>query len=471
MSELIPQTGPDVAALIRGANVIDLETTLNSDELGDKGFSGSFNSKKNTIVAMGIQASPFSEKKGKNYIEGHVCKNDSIAVAPRFRETYQTSAMVSSLVRVLDSLDRPMLLVGHNIAFDIGHLIADFPSFASRTHKILLWDTMIAEYLLSAQEQTYVGLEKACERYGIPFEKDDEVTTSFKLGIGSDCINPEILLDYMREDVSATSQLFMKQHNAAHADGGLHAVKYMIGLMTARLPTLQAEVHGMYVDKIGFDAQKLDLQNHWETLKHELQAQMRVFFPAGHTMNEITPSSPKQVGLLLYGGSFNVAAEEVIYEVDGLTPVMFKSGPKKGTIKTKKVTDTRTFSTSPLIQRINARYPASANPPCKAKNGTSTKVLNDILDEVNKIYRTGGILQNNEAATVKFIDKVLEFRKLDKNFGTYYEGLEKHFWEASGSIEMVKIHPKYNHNVTKTKRLSSSSPNMQNVSNKETQDT
>ena len=56
------------------------------------------------------------------------------------------------------------------------------------------------------------------------------------------------------------------------------------------------------------------------------------------------------------------------------------------------------------------------------------------------------------------IDCILEYRKIAKVSGTYIEGLKKHI-QSDG-----KIHTSFNQTMTQTGRLSSSDPNLQNIS-------
>lgn len=56
------------------------------------------------------------------------------------------------------------------------------------------------------------------------------------------------------------------------------------------------------------------------------------------------------------------------------------------------------------------------------------------------------------------IDHILSYRKLSKIYSTYAEGLKKYIWKDG------KIHTIYNQCATQTGRLSSSEPNLQNIS-------
>jgi len=61
-----------------------------------------------------------------------------------------------------------------------------------------------------------------------------------------------------------------------------------------------------------------------------------------------------------------------------------------------------------------------------------------------------------------FTTSVLEYRTMAKDLSTYYKPYIALTWPTDRCI-----HPKYNHCATATGRLSSSSPNMQNVTNGE----
>jgi len=62
---------------------------------------------------------------------------------------------------------------------------------------------------------------------------------------------------------------------------------------------------------------------------------------------------------------------------------------------------------------------------------------------------------------VEFVKVLLEYRKLAKDINTYWKGVVKQYWPNDECI-----HGNLNHAVTNTGRLSSSNPNMQNLSGK-----
>ena len=78
--------------------------------------------------------------------------------------------------------------------------------------------------------------------------------------------------------------------------------------------------------------------------------------------------------------------------------------------------------------------------PDNKKGSTSVEVLKDLKDKH------------------PIIEKILEYRKYFKLISTYVEGLKPHVYEDG------KIHANFNQALTQTGRLSSSNPNLQNIS-------
>ncbi|MDD6468108.1 MAG: DNA polymerase I [Erysipelotrichaceae bacterium] len=96
-------------------------------------------------------------------------------------------------------------------------------------------------------------------------------------------------------------------------------------------------------------------------------------------------------------------------------------------------------------------------------NINSPKKLAEIL--YDKLQLPGGkkrstaidVLQKLQG-THPIIDSIMEYRKYQKLYSTYAEGLKKYIHEDG------KIHTQYNQCITQTGRLSSTDPNLQNIS-------
>ncbi len=97
-------------------------------------------------------------------------------------------------------------------------------------------------------------------------------------------------------------------------------------------------------------------------------------------------------------------------------------------------------------------------------NISSTKQLGEILftklglDAKNKKLSTASDVLSDLSGKHPIIDKITEYRKYSKLISTYIEGLKPHVHEDG------KIHAQFNQAQTTTGRLSSSNPNLQNIS-------
>ena len=96
-------------------------------------------------------------------------------------------------------------------------------------------------------------------------------------------------------------------------------------------------------------------------------------------------------------------------------------------------------------------------------NIASPKQIGDIL--FNKLGLSGNKKQSTDVDSLKeiqnehpIVGKILEYRKYFKLLTTYVEGLKGHIFPDG------KIHAKFNQALTTTGRLSSSDPNLQNIS-------
>ena len=99
----------------------------------------------------------------------------------------------------------------------------------------------------------------------------------------------------------------------------------------------------------------------------------------------------------------------------------------------------------------------------KTFNINSTKQLGDVLyDDLalpsGKKRSTAADKLEKLVGVHPIIEHLLEYRKLSKIYSTYAEGLKKYIWKDG------KIHTIYNQCATQTGRLSSSEPNLQNIS-------
>jgi DNA polymerase I len=146
-------------------------------------------------------------------------------------------------------------------------------------------------------------------------------------------------------------------------------------------------------------------------------------------MKEFNPDSPQQVGTVLFGGETSFTERKQVG--------VYKNGKPK-------------FSTAQVTLPVIGKYPK--------EHATLTPTGEYQTDEAT-LSRL--VAADFLAHRRKFVELLMEYREMSKELKTYWVGLGKHV--------MVDgyIHHKLNHTATRTGRLSSSSPNMQNIANSE----
>jgi hypothetical protein len=288
--------------------------------------------------------------------------------------------------------------VGHNIKFDLLHLVQGALRKGQPRAELLkwlmsvkVWDTMLAEYLLTGQSSTMPSLDQVSEKYGGTL-KDDKIKEYWDNGYLTSQIPEEELEEYGIADVENTEKVFLAQYKLAEEMGMLPLIESQ---MEALVTTTVMEFNGMMFDKeqaVGAIARgnaELDV------LIAELNECMG--------WKEANCMSTKQVGIYFFGGTIEHKVDVPLYNQDG-SPVLFKSGMRKGQHKTRKGTEGQ------LIQPIFQCDP-------EWKNKTGFKTDNDTLKILSNIADTKG-----DDATSEFIEKLLYARKLKKDVSTYYTG-------------------------------------------------
>jgi DNA polymerase I-like protein with 3'-5' exonuclease and polymerase domains len=99
-------------------------------------------------------------------------------------------------------INQSKLVVGHHIMFDLHWL----RRFGIDLSNIRVWDTQLAEFILSAQTlpMTNNKLDSALAKYGYPLEY-------WQKEIDTDRIPVNILTEYLKGDLVGTEQVFNEQ--------------------------------------------------------------------------------------------------------------------------------------------------------------------------------------------------------------------------------------------------------------------
>jgi DNA polymerase I-like protein with 3'-5' exonuclease and polymerase domains len=262
-------------------------------------------------------------------------------------------------------------------------------------------------------------LEDSAESYGIKATKDTTVSEMIKGGICPKDIPIEMLLGYCKQDVYLTNLLFEKQFS--------HFIRLPKNLqnlilerMDYRINTHLMSMNGMYMDRIEMTTQIEDLKAGAAAYEDLLIAGMASRLTEMSVL-EINPSSTKQLEIVLYGGTYTVKRDVPTGEV-------YKTGPKAGSPKTKK--QDMTYN---VLSPIYPMFPT----------GYTTKE-----EDLKKLPSSA------------FVGALLTYRGIMKELNTYFIG-----YMTAGREEgrYNVINTEFKHTITPTGRISSTKPNIQNL--------
>lgn len=355
-----------------------------------------------------------------------------------------------TVTRVLKEYD---MLVGHNIKFDLLYLRKNYNElyldWVRRGGSV--WDTQIVEYLITGQTHTYPKLDDLSVKYGGEL-KDDKIKEYWNNGIDTDDIPIEELLPYLKGDVDNTTIVFEEQVEEIMNEG-------MIPLVTAQMDALLALVEMEY-NGIHFDTDKAladgeVISKQADDIAEDITILMKSLLPSD-MIAKVTPASSAQLSSIFFGGVIKCMVHEEMVGVDG-KPLLFKSGMKKGEVRTKK----KEYDVE-LAGLLHTTL--SAGQGESGKWSTNDKTIINIVKWAKSGISSTLFLSSEQQKALEIADMMLEWRKLSKDYNTYYVGL------LSLVFPDGNIHPNYNQCATATGRLSSSSPNAQNMSGKKDDD-
>ncbi len=331
-----------------------------------------------------------------------------------------------------DWLSGIQLLVGQNIKFDLLYLWKDNPELHDDMDRreLQLWDTQLAEYLLTGQEHKWASLDELATKYGGTI-KDSKMKEYWDNGVDTEDIPNSEVVPYLDGDVENTELVFLKQLTRAYK---MDMLPLIMSQMEALLATAEMEFNGMEFNQVRAAVSAGDAAAKSRVLMGHLVGDME-----RKGMVDPNPLSNKQMGVYLFGGTHKFTTRPDMIDDDG-NKILFKSGPRKGMVRTRVLENT-----------VEIRQTIKPDKAWANKDGYA--VNNDILTELARSLIHPGL--------ACFIEWLQEYRALEKDIKTYYLGFSKMVWPDG------KIHGHFNHCNTNTGRLSSSSPNMQNITTQE----
>jgi DNA polymerase I-like protein with 3'-5' exonuclease and polymerase domains len=270
---------------------------------------------------------------------------------------------------------------------------------------------------LSGQRTKFSSLDELSVKYGLPL-KDDTIKKYFQAGLGSEKIPPEELIPYLEQDVINTKAIAKAQYKRAVAAGQLMLIETQMEALHA---TTEMQFNGLHVDRARLDEYTVEVVDNFVDVKLNLEA-----LAAGH-VEDI--NSPKQWSQFFFGGKKRVKVKEEVG--------VYKNGNAKFKLVEKTVVIKPFINYVPDPEKVSAKT---------GQISVDDSVLNDMLKHTF------------DAKAIAIINGLLKYRELAKQLSTYVQGLSKHI---IGDF----IHGKLNHTATVTGRLSSTNPNLQNISN------
>lgn len=135
----------------------------------------------------------------------------------------------------------PVVLVAHNAKFELGWLLR----YDYDLSNILVWDTMIAEYVLAGNRDWDLSLDATAQRYGLP-GKEPIIDAMMKAGICPSEMPERWLKERVEYDVRTTEKIARMQYSALK-EKGLLPVFFTRCIMTPVLAAI--EQIGMRLDE------------------------------------------------------------------------------------------------------------------------------------------------------------------------------------------------------------------------------
>lgn len=321
------------------------------------------------------------------------------------------------------------LIIGFNLKFDL--------HWARRSgfklpNRVKIWDCQLAQFIILGQSQMYPSLNDSLAYFGLPLKKD-AIAEYWALGINTDEIPRDELLEYVAHDVHSTSLLEKEQRKVMTPQ----QIR-LCEIMGLDLLTL------LDMEQAGIKLNREKCQQKLEECSKELTGITSSIYNAFDDI-PCNLDSGHHLSALLFGGPIehnNPTYEELIY----------KSGAKKGMAYQKAIQNITIYDCPGLFKPDQ-------------KNQSKQKIKIEGRPEHPVYYTNEEVLKSlscRNKVQKTIVELLLKRAELTKLISTYYGALPKLIDEMEWEDDF--IHGSYNQCVAATGRLSSSKPNMQNFS-------
>lgn len=454
------------------------------------------------ILFLDLETSDTIDKKGKrnpspflgeNFLVSYGYKTQGFSVDEEgyeFLAHAELSAAYGSAEKLQKLLDEAELLVCHNVKFDLQWLLE-----CGFKYDKALYDTMVCEYVLACGCHADISLDGSCTRRKTVGKLGTLVETYWEKGLGFDKIPMGIVEQYGRRDVQCCFELYEAQ---------------LALLKTAEFSSLQATIdmsnefiwclvdmerNGIHIDAQELDRVKQDFTKEYKELREKLETIAKEVM--GDT--KINLDSPEQLSWLIYSRKvkdkhvwkkiFNIgtdargkrlrpprmSASKFVDQVKDNTEILKRTRAEhclacqgRGRILDKLTKSGASYKHPPRCSQCNgvgytlvnlpstAGFKLSPRGPIDTASGgfgSDKETINGLLQ---RIKNSGRVFRASSNAT-EFLEAYIRYSAIGTYLDTFVAGIER------GIDRNFILHTKLMQCITKTGRLSSTEPNLQNM--------
>lgn len=324
------------------------------------------------------------------------------------------------------------VLVGHNIKIDLLYLWENETLRERVQNGLIVWDTQVADYLLNGQDpELSYKLKDVSRRYSKDKgeEKLDICQKYFDEGKLFSEIPKDIAIQYAIQDVISTENVYKHQVRMANKRGMLGII---LEHMNHLLAVTEIEYNGLYLDKSRLHKQLIQQEKHLNELSNQICEYVYTHTDFPKDKVELNINSGDHLSAILFGGKVKYTGTIPYPSKTG--ELFYKTGKKAGQPRVKQAVK--------YVEMKGLKLYQYAIPVKKEGYFQTDK----------------GTLKRIDHPLAKLLVQYGEEHKL---FSAYLQSFPELLNPYTGCL-----HSEFNTTVTKTGRLSSSSPNLQNVSPK-----
>lgn len=444
--------------------IFDVETTINN----------------HPILRPSIYTGPIGEKKGwgdyfvpDNHVVMWGMQNFPSEGGTRSSNFIYT---FDSVLQVILNTKSYVALVGINLGFDLSYFIPAYFSFlhdyySDDTRKalvvfqqsldrLLAWDLQLIEYLVTGHDTKFASMKELAEKYYVSREDKDTILNEYwSKGINTTDIPLEDLEEYLLQDLETTVGIFKPQYYAIQEaiKGNPNFLNLLIDNLKGRVATvcMQLQPFSLKLNELKkaqeeFDKKLYELEEQIEDITWDLIVNHGLA-PSGTDRGILEFNSIPSMVRFALGEELTLSSRTVTME-DGKVK-RYKSGAKKGQPVLKR-------ETKEIKLPIDSNYLSS-----RAVKTTTAGTVS--LDEDNVDSLTNSI-PSTLPDTSRILRAFAAYKKIQKVLSTYIVGMIKNAGCSKGGYtkacnSSTVLPTTYNHCATSTGRLSSSKPNLQNL--------